>query len=239
VFNEEDNAIVLSPTFCSAPPARDYTWLGNNFISLTWQPFCGKCQGELQKIMAWSRSLKIGGYVATILVCSALAFTVAHVYGLSKSAAVENKYQLHGLKQMSETELRNMVSANRLIVYWAGPTRGATYLLDEVDPTNIVLTIIPPGMQEVETRATYPQVITYVQKDAFKAVLTGGGKSEGAGFINADGNAVCPSEFDSKSTFVGFKGKDVEVYIFDSRAGVSLGIAKEAGRLTPVTALKS
>jgi hypothetical protein len=189
--------------------------------------------------MGRSRSLRIVGSVAAIFLIGTLAFSVAHLYGLSTSASTENDFRLHGLKQMSETELCSIVSANHLLVYWAGPTVGANYLLDTDNLSSITLTIVPPDMPKVETRATYPQIITYVQKDAFRAVLTGGGKSEVVGFINADGNSVFPSEFDSKSTFVGFRGRDVEVYIFDQKVGASLAIAREAGRLTPITMLKS
>jgi len=138
---------------------------------------------------------------------------------------------------MTESQLRETVVSNHLLVYWAGPQIGANYLLDTVESNVIVLTVLPPSQKTQATRSSYPQIATYVLKNAFEAILSGGGNQDVAGFINADGNAVFYSSLDPKNVFVGLRGMDVEVQIFDPDPGTSLAIAKEAGRLTPITAL--
>jgi hypothetical protein len=181
----------------------------------------------------------IAHYVAIIVVFSALAFGVAHVLVSPSSRTVENRLRLSGLRQLSETELRNIVLSNHLLVYWARPTKSATYLLDAIGPTAILLTIQPHGQQVAETHSTYPQICTYIQKDAFEAVLAGGPNPSAAGFISSDGNAVFYSDLNPKNAYVGFRGTDVEVQVFDPVSGRSLALVKAAGVLTPIIALKS
>ncbi len=185
------------------------------------------------------RFFKIAHYGAIVVLFSVVANWGAHAYSLHRDSALENGLRIHGVTRMVESELRNTVIANQLLVYWAGPTKGATYLLEAANPANITLTIVPRGQEVAKTRSTYPQISTYLQQDAFKAVLSGGGNFGEVGFINADGNAVFQSSKEPKNAFLGFRDRGVQVQIFDSRAGVSLALAKEAGRLVPIEALKS
>ena len=169
------------------------------------------------------------------MVSAALAVLGADVYGAHKSAGLQNGLRLAGLSQMTEAELRDVVISKHLTVYWLGPESGASYLLNAMDPLAISLTIVTSSSLVKETRASYPQIGTYVQKNAFQAVLTGGGTKDIAGFINADGNSVYYSSVDSKNVFVGFRGLDIEVQIFDPIVGESLAFAKAPGRLVPIT----
>lgn len=136
---------------------------------------------------------------------------------------------------MTESQLRQTVVSNHLIVYWAGPSKGSNYLLDTVEANVIVLTVLPPGQHETQTRTSYLQFATYVQKNAFKVVLSGGNNPDVGGFINADGNSVFYSSLDPKNVFVGIKGKDIEVQIFHPVQGRSLEIANTPGMLIPIT----
>lgn len=186
-------------------------------------------------IMARTRLQRVFSFIAVIALASALAIQMANIYESYRTADVVNGLRLHGLKAMTQDQLRETVESNHLVVYWAGPEKGATYLLDTVEANVAVLTILPPGIDPKQTRASRPQIATYDVKDAFQAVLTGGGNPDVAGFISADGNSVFYSRLDPKNVFVGVRGRDVELQIFDPSPGVSLAIARERGRLRPIT----
>jgi hypothetical protein len=173
-------------------------------------------------------------YLLVIALSSALAFLGAHFYASHKSAGLDAALRVHALRAMTESQLRQTVVANHLIVYWAGPSQGSNYLLDTVEANVIVLTILPPGQHVAQTRTSYPQFATYVLKNAFQAVLSGGNNPSVGGFINADGNSVFFSSLDPKNVFVGIRGEDVEVQIFHPAQGMSLDIAQAAGRLVPI-----
>jgi len=173
-------------------------------------------------------------FLLVILVSTALAVVGADLYHSRSSTGLDEALRVHALSSMSESQLRQTVVSNHLLVYWAGPSKGSNYLLDTLEANVIVLTVLPHGQLVAQTRTSYPQFVTYILKNAFKAVLAGGSTSNAAGFINSDGNAVFFSSSDSKNIFIGLKGKDVEVQIFDPNAGVALEIAREPGRLVPI-----
>lgn len=174
-------------------------------------------------------------FLFVIVLSSALAVFGADLYRTHTSAGVENGLRLIGESAMTQSQLRETVVSNHLVVYWAGPAEGSNYLLDTIEANVIVLTVLPPGQRVKQTRSSYPQFATYVQKNAFKTVLSGGNDPNVAGFINADGNSVFYSSLDPKNVFVGIRGQDIEVQIFHPTQGMSLQIATQAGRLVPIT----
>lgn len=186
-------------------------------------------------IMAKTRLLRVFSFIAVITLISALSIQVANIYASHQSAGLENALRLHGLRVMTEAQLRETVDSNHLVVYWDRTEKGSKYLLDTIEANVIVLTILPASGDTNQTRATYPQIATYDVKDAFQAVLAGGGNPDVAGFINGDGNSVFYSELDPENVYVGLRGRDVELQIFDPSPGVSLAIAREPGRLVPIT----
>lgn len=194
-------------------------------------------QGESQMIMAKTRLLRASSFIAVIALACALAIQVANIYESYRTADLENGLRLHGLRVMTEAQLRETVDSNHLVVYWAGSEKGSKYLLDSVEANVIVLTIIPADSEPNQTRAMHPQIATYEVKDAFQAVLAGGGNPDVAGFINGDGNSVFYSQLDPDNVFVGVRGRDIELQIFDPSPGVSLALAREPGRLTPIAKL--
>lgn len=170
-----------------------------------------------------------------ILLSSILAVLGADLYRIHATAGVENGLRLIGERAMTQTELRDIVVSNHLLVYWAGPSGNSNYLLDTSEANVIVVTTLPPGQRAKETRSSYPQIATYIVKNAFRTVLNGGANKDVGGFINPDGNSVFYSSMDPQNVFVGIRGKDLEVQIFDSTPGTSLAIANTPGLLVPIT----
>ncbi len=174
-------------------------------------------------------------FLVVIVLSSVLAVVGGDLYSTHRSAGVENGLRLIGARAMTAAELRETVSSNNLLVYWAGPRDGANYLLDTTEPSVIVLTELPPGQRTQSTRSSYPQIATYVQKNAFKVVLNGGNNPDVGGFINADGNSVFYSSLEPSNVYVGIRGKDIEMQIFHPTQGMSLQIANTPGLLIPIT----
>jgi hypothetical protein len=161
------------------------------------------------------RVLRDVRFLFLIVLSSVLAVFGADLYRTHSSAGVDNGLRLNGLSAMSELELRETVDTSQANVS--------------------VVTILPPGQRVKETRSTYPQIATYVVKNAFRTVLSGGNNPDLAGFINADGNSVFYSNLDPRNAFVGIRGQDIEVQIFHPGQGTTLEIATTPGLLVPVT----
>ena len=163
------------------------------------------------------------------------AIGLEHLHQSSNGNGVAVALQLNGQSEITEAQLRKLVIENHLQVFWAGPEQGSRYLLSSMDRTAIVLTILPPINTGRSTRATYPEITTYVEKDAFTAVLNGKQSQGGGGFLNSDGNSVFFSESDPKNVYVGLRGLDIEIQIYDPTPGRSLAIAKGVGTLRPIS----
>jgi hypothetical protein len=181
------------------------------------------------------RIWRVTRFLVVIAVSSGVALLGADIYNSHQTRGLDAALRVHALSSMTESQLRQTVVSNHLLVYWPGPSTGSNYLLDTVESNVIVLTVLPPGEHVAQTRTSYPQFATYVLKNAFQAVLSGGNNPSVGGFINADGNSVFFSSLDPKNVFVGIRGEDVEVQIFHPTQGMSLDIAKAAGRLVPIT----
>lgn len=171
--------------------------------------------------------------VAVLSTLGAIGF--GHLRQSNNGNGVAVALQLNGQSEITEAQLRKLVVANHLTVFWTGPEAGARYLLSSTDRTAIVLTILPPINTGRAARATYPEVITYVEKDAFTAVINGRQDQGSGGFLNADGNSVFYSELDPKNVYVGLRGLDIEIQIYNPVPGESLAIAKGVGTLRPIS----
>ncbi len=171
--------------------------------------------------------------VATLSTYGAIG--LGNIHRATTSHDIQVALQLNAQSEMTQFQLRKVVTSNHLLVYWAGGEKDARYLLSSTNRAAIVLTILPPMDVARSTRATYPQITTFTQVGAFQAVLTGGGNMNVAGFINGDGNSVFFTKLDPNDVYVGLRGSDIELQIFDPSPGQSLALAREAGRLRPIS----
>jgi hypothetical protein len=71
-------------------------------------------------------------------------------------------------------------------------------------------------------------------KNAFKVTQATGNVLGNIGFINADGNSVFYSSARNTNVYVGIKGKDIQVELFDPGADQAVGMATIKGQVRPV-----
>ncbi len=195
-----------------------------------------RLEGSVSK---WSRRKLLTIRTVLLILVATLstfgAIGLGHIHGVRSSYGTKIALQLNGQSEMTESQLRKVVTSNHLLVYWAGGEKDARYLLSSTNRAAIVLTILPPITVARSTRASYPEITTYTQSDAFQAVLSGGGNANVGGFINDDGNSVFFTKMDPHDVYVGIRGLDIELQIFNPSPGQSLALAREAGMLRPIS----
>ncbi len=157
-------------------------------------------------------------FLAIIIVGAAAYFLVSH---FTKGGDAQ---KLAGKVAMSAGELRSVVLANHLTVYWAGPTEGAKYALI-VNPTSIFVRYLPNGQGLTDRTTSYRVVATYEQKNAFLITQSAGGVVGNVGFTNVDGNAVFYVKTRPTNVYMGIKGKDIQLEIFDPGIDQALGLS--------------
>ncbi len=183
-----------------------------------------------------TRMRRFALYLITAVVFSTLAFGVGHVLGMKQKQADTILLILHGRLAVNEEELRALVAAKGLTVYWLGPEAGAKYLLNTSIASGISLRVIysSAGAESTGAGETYYEIGTFVAPDAFALTQKAGSQPNGVGFVNADGNAIYYDSRDPKNVYIGLKGVDIQVEIFDPRPEQALAAAMLQGRIQKI-----
>lgn len=173
-------------------------------------------------------------YLVTALIFSTVSFGAEYYFNSKRSASEEVLLVLHGGKAVDAKELRNVVVANHLTVYWVGPENGAKYVLNAAVLSSISLRYLPAGSSLTDTTATYREVGTFTSPNAFAVTQKAGTLPNGVGFVNVDGNAVYYDSRDAKNVYIGLKDKDIQVEIFDPRPDQALASAIMRGQVRQI-----
>ncbi|MEK6648900.1 MAG: hypothetical protein AABY37_06265 [Actinomycetota bacterium] len=176
-------------------------------------------------------------YLITAIVFSTLAFGAGQVLGMKQKSVDSAAFIMSGRLAVNEKDLRNMVAAKNLTVYWLGPEAGAKYLLDTSLADGISLRVIYASASTGSTAAseTYYEVGTFASPDAFALTQKAGLQPNGVGLINTDGNAIYYDSRDPKNVYVGLKGTDMQVEIFDPRPERALAVAMVQGGIQKIS----
>lgn len=172
-----------------------------------------------------ARFRRLVPYVVTALIFSTVSFGAEYYFNTKRSASEEVLLVLHGGKAVDAKELRDVVLANHLTVYWVGPEKNAKYVLNAAVLSSISLRYLPVTATLTDTTATYREVGTFTSPNAFAVTQKAGTLPNGVGFVNVDGNAVYYDSRDAKNVYIGMKDKDIQVEIFDPRPDQALASA--------------
>lgn len=181
-----------------------------------------------------ARFRRLVPYVVTALIFSTVSFGAEYYFNSKRSASEEVLLVLHGGKAVDAVQLRNVVVANHLTVYWVGPEKGAKYVLNAAVLSSISLRYLPAGASLTDTTATYREVGTFTSPNAFAVTQKAATLANGVGFVNVDGNAVYYDSRDAKNVYIGLKVKDIQVEIFDPRPDQALAAAIMRGQVRQI-----
>jgi hypothetical protein len=138
-----------------------------------------------------------------------------------------------GQVALTEEQLKDTVKALKLTAYWAGPVAGNMYSLDTRGVGQVYVRYLPEGNGLTDTSALYRVVGTYEIKDAFVTTQAAGNSVPNSiGFINGDGAAVYYTKDSPNNVYIAFDGKDIQVEIFDPKAGGAIQLASTQGAIS-------
>lgn len=214
--NETTSVVASSEPFASAvvPPVNEPP----KHRQIDEEPVPAK-QGP-RRVLIWILILAVlvGGF-----------FFIQHQRSGSDLAKVQGKVAL------SAGELRSVVAAKKLTVYWAGPQDGAKYTLIATTPGVAFVRYLPGGVGLNDTKTLFRAIGTYTQKNAFAVSTAGASATGNVGFVNADGNAVFYSKARPSNVYVGIKGKDIQVEVFDPVVDQALGLVLVKGQVRQIS----
>lgn len=156
---------------------------------------------------------------AVIILGLASYFIISHFSNNNDAQKIQGKVA------MSAKELRSVVLSKQLTVYWAGPVNGAKYALIANKAGSSFVRYLPNGNGLNDTTTSFRVIATYSQKDAFSITQGAGGVIGNVGFTNVDDNAVFYVKARPTNVYMGIKGKDIQIEIFDPGIDQALGLS--------------
>lgn len=169
-----------------------------------------------------------------IAVFLAIAVLLGGGYFLFSNSSPNDDAKIQGKVALSAGELRDVVLARKLTVYWAGPQEGAKYALTSTGAGIAYVRYLPGGVGINDTKTAFRAVGTYTQKNAFAVNQATGAQEGNLGFINSDGNAVFYTKSRPTNVYIGIKGKDIQVEIFDPGVDQALGLVLIRGQVVQI-----
>ena len=148
--------------------------------------------------------------------------------------AQDNAGQTLGQVALTESQLRQIISDQKIVAYWSGPQDGALYSLVVNNYHQIFIRYLPNGKGIDDNAPDYRVIATYPQSDAYAITKTAGNQANAISFINADGAQVFYSKNLSANVYVAFPDNPYEIEIFDPGNGTALSLATAPGKIVQV-----
>lgn len=161
----------------------------------------------------------LGSLIAVAILGIVGYFVISHFSNSNDPQKIQGKVAL------SVDDLRAVVLANHLTVYWAGPMPGAKYVLIADKPDSIFVRYLPNGQGLSDNTTSYRVIATYSQKNAFLTTQSAGTVPGNVGFTNVDGNAVFYVKTRPTNVYMGIKDRDIQIEIFDPGIDQALGLS--------------
>lgn len=164
--------------------------------------------------------------IVTALTLGIVKYTSPQHFGLQFVLKAAN-----GKVALTQSQLRDIVVGEGLVVYWLGPEDGALYTLISVNTNQNYVRYLPGGQGLNDVGANFRVVGTYSAKDAFKVTQNDAKAANGVGLISADGNAIYYNTTRPLSVYIGRKNTDDQIELFNPTAGQALADARTPGLL--------
>lgn len=140
----------------------------------------------------------------------------------------------NGKVALTDRQLRDIVVGEGLTVYWLGPEDGARYALISVNQHQNYVRYLPGGQGLSDVGANFRVVGTYEAKDAFAITQREATTANGVGLTSSDGNAIYYNTSRPLSVYVGLKGTDDQIELFNPTAGEALADARTPGQIRQI-----
>jgi len=141
---------------------------------------------------------------------------------------------LSGGVAMTESQLRDLVSTEKLAVYWTGSMPNALYTLDATKKNQSILTYLPEKNKSKNVIADARIIGTYFSPSAFSDSLDIATNNSNVSFKNANGYLVFYAKERGTGVFVAIPNTKYQIEIFDPIPGQALSIASLRDQLTRI-----
>ncbi|MBC7464221.1 MAG: hypothetical protein H7227_08175 [Actinobacteria bacterium] len=169
-------------------------------------------------------ALRAAVFIFALLV-TLIPLSTEDLQGRTPIRDVDQYLMTHGLYALTLGELKQIVKLKGLEAYWVGPVANAKYVLDASENDRISIRYLPKGHGLEDLGSNYRVVSTYKTNNSFHLFREAAKEPDSISFTNVNGNQILYYKDLPQNVYTAFKGKDVQVELFDSRTGTALELA--------------
>ena len=141
---------------------------------------------------------------------------------------------LSGSVAMTESQLRELIISEKLIVFWTGPMTKSLYMLNTKKSGQSILTYLPQKVNSQKVVVNTRVIGTYYSQKAFAESLNIAASDGNVSFKNADGNLVFYLKDRETGVFVAIPNSSYQIEIYDPIPGQAISIASLRNQLTKI-----
>ena len=172
--------------------------------------------------------------VLSMFLSLVLGFGISNLINSRVISKQDYQLKTSGIINLSEDELIEIADGHNLPIYWSGPIQGYTYSLILDSEGSSILKYIPESGTATYLKGAQREIATYQAAEGWDKSIVAANKIGINSFRNADGSLVFYGLNNASDVFMAFEDEDLQVEIFDSRAGQALSLAMLAGQIRPV-----
>jgi hypothetical protein len=168
------------------------------------------------------------------LFATLIPISVGEVHVSDSATHIDRYLMLHGYYAMDAQELLEIVRLKKIEAYWTGPVVGAKYVLDTSEVNRVTIRYLLEGDSVDDIDSGKRVVSTYHVNDGYSVITNAANFKGTTGLSTVNGNRILFYENYPKNIYLGIKGKDVEIEIYDKEPGRALQLAITEGLVRPV-----
>ena len=132
---------------------------------------------------------------------------------------------------LSEKELRDLVSKQKITAYWAGPVSDATYSINTSTAGQVFVRYVLKGQNCDSENKDFRVIATYQVSGAYDSTKAAGSQSNGVSLANPDGSIVYFNKNVPTNVYLAYQGLDYQIEIYDPNPKEAVTLATTANKI--------
>mgnify|MGYP006272823129 FL=1 len=132
---------------------------------------------------------------------------------------------------LSEKELRDLVTKQKITAYWAGPISNATYSINTSNVGQVFVRYVMKGQSCDSESKDFRVIATYTVSGAYDSTKAAGSQSNGVSLANPDGSIVYFNKDVPTNVYLAYQGLDYQIEIYDPNPKDAVTLATTANKI--------
>lgn len=173
----------------------------------------------------------VGLIAAVALISAFITFGITQQFKPSLDSKTTLAARTSGGVCLTENELRNVISTEKITAYWAGPIKGATYSLNTTNSGQVFIRYVQKDQVCDSDTKDFRVIATYTLSGAYETTKLAGSQSNGVSLENQDGSVVYFNKDLPTNVYLSYPGIDYQIEIYDPNPKSAVTLATSSNQI--------